>query len=55
MIVKLTEEHIQILSFALGLYADKVYEQNMIIPTDMEKSAKDINDIRDAFSFATEE
>ena len=55
MVVKLTVEQIQILSFALGLYADKVYEQNIVIPTDMEKSEKDISDIKNAFCYATEE
>ena len=54
MIVELTEEQISILSFALGLYTDRVYEQNMIIPTDMEDSAKTVKEIMDAFNNAVE-
>ena len=54
MIVRLTKEQISILSFALGLYADKVHKQNMIIPTDMENSAKTVKEIMEAFNTATE-
>ena len=53
MTVKLTKEQIAILSFAMGLYVDKVYEQNMIIPTDMEDSAKTVKEIIQVFENAT--
>ena len=54
MIVKLTKEQISILSFATGLYLAAVHEQNTIIPTDMEKSTKDIEEIINAFDTAVE-
>jgi len=55
MIVRLTKEQIAILSFAMGLYTAKVYEQNTIIPTDMEDSAKTVKEIVNAFDVAAEE
>ena len=52
MIIELTKDQITILVFAMRLYADKVYEQNIIIPTDMEHSGKVVKEILDAFTAA---
>ena len=57
MIVELTQEQILILSFALGLYADKVYEQSIAIPANTkknDKSKKDIKEIMDIFNWIME-
>jgi len=55
MIVRLTKEQILILSFAIGLYTTEVHKQNMVVPTDMKKSAKDMGEIMNAFNTAIEE
>lgn len=54
MIVELTKEQISILTFAMSLYTDRVYEQNMIIPTDMEDSEKVVREILKALDTAKE-